>query len=190
MISNEAIVARIREGVRVSASLEAESGTLGQIAQLWIDRLRAGGKILFFGNGGSAADSQHLAAELSGRFYKDRPGLAALALTVNSSAVTAIGNDYGYERVFARQLDGLARPEDVAVGISTSGRSASVLEALRVARSLGLATVGMTGRTGGEMPQLVDICLRIDSDETPRIQEGHILAGHIICELVEREIFP
>jgi D-sedoheptulose 7-phosphate isomerase len=190
MIHEQEILDRIREGARVNKALESQAGLLAKIAEQWIACLRGGGKILFFGNGGSAADAQHMAAELSGRFYKDRPGLAALALSTNSSAVTAIGNDFGYDAVFARQLDGLARPGDVVVGISTSGKSESVLAALRKARGMNLHSTGMTGRGGGELPSIVSLCLRIDSDDTPRIQEGHILAGHIICELVEREIFP
>ncbi len=189
MIRNEEIVERIRESIRVKTSLEEQADLLRRIAERWIASLQSRGKILFFGNGGSAADAQHMAAELSGRFYKDRAGLAAVSLTVNASALTAIANDYGFGEVFARQLDGLAHAGDVAVGISTSGRSESVLAALRKARALGLATVGFTGRGGGEMPGVAELCLRIDSDETPRIQEGHILAGHIVCELVEREIF-
>jgi D-sedoheptulose 7-phosphate isomerase len=190
MISDDEILDRIRENARVNASLGAQRDLIRKVAEQWIASLAAGGKILVFGNGGSAADAQHIATELAGRFYKDRPGLAALALSVNTSTLTAIGNDYGYDAVFARQLEGIARSGDVAVGISTSGRSESVLAALRKARAMGLATSGFTGRSGGPLPPLVDLCLRIDSDETPRIQEGHILAGHIVCELVEREMFP
>ena len=190
MIRDEEILERIGESIRVKRSLEAQAGVIRRIAEQWIASLRDGGKIVFFGNGGSAADAQHLAGELSGRFYKDRPGLAAISLTVNTSSLTAIGNDFGYENVFARQLEGFGRPGDVAVGISTSGRSESILAALRKARAAGMSTCGMTGRSGGSLPSLVDLCLQIDSDETPRIQEGHILAGHIICELVEREMFP
>ncbi len=190
MIDDKDVLDRIRENARVNASLSQEAGTIRAIAEAWVTGLKRGGKILLFGNGGSAADAQHIAAELSGRFYKDRPGLAALALTVNTSALTAIGNDYGFDAVYVRQLEGIARPHDVAVGISTSGKSESVLATLRKARAIGLATHGFTGRSGGALPSLVDLCLRIDSDETPRIQEGHILAGHIICELVEREMFP
>jgi len=190
MIRNEEILERIGESARVKLALEAQADLIRRIAELWLACLHAGGKILFFGNGGSAADAQHMAAELAGRFYKERAGLAALALTVNTSALTAISNDFGYASVFARQLEGLARPGDVAVGISTSGKSESVLAGLRKARSLGLHTVCMTGSSGGSLPRLVDLCLQIDSEETPRIQEGHILAGHIVCELVEREMFP
>jgi D-sedoheptulose 7-phosphate isomerase len=190
MIGNEEIIARIRESLRVKTAMESQADLLRRMAEQWIECLTAEGKILFFGNGGSAADAQHLACELAGRFYKNRPGLAALSLTVNTSTLTAVGNDFGYEQVFARQLEGLARPGDVAVGISTSGKSESVLAALRAARSMGLKTNGMTGRSGGPLPALVDLCLRVDSEETPRIQEGHILAGHIICEMVEKEIYP
>lgn len=190
MINSEEILERIRESIRVKSSLESEIETIRKMAEQWISALGEGKKIIFFGNGGSAADAQHLAGELSGRFYKKRSGLGAVALTVNTSSLTAIGNDFGYDHVFARQLEGFAKAGDVAVGISTSGKSKSVLEALRKARDMGLHTCGMTGRSGGSLPPLVDLCLRIDSDDTPRIQEGHILAGHIICELVERELFP
>ncbi|MBD3161563.1 MAG: SIS domain-containing protein [Candidatus Eisenbacteria bacterium] len=190
MIDESDIRSRIEECVRVQKALLGETALLREIAGIWIESLRRGGKILFFGNGGSAADAQHLACELSGRFYKDRAGLAAVALTVNTSSLTAIGNDFGYDAVFARQLEGLGKPEDVAVGISTSGRSESVLAGLRRAREIGMRRCGFTGRRGGALPDLVDLCLRVDSEETPRIQEGHILAGHVICELVEREMFP
>jgi D-sedoheptulose 7-phosphate isomerase len=190
MIRNEEILDRIRESVRVQTALESQADLLRRMAEAWIGALRAGGKILFFGNGGSAADAQHMACELSGRFYLDRAGLAAVALTVNTSALTAIGNDFGYDHVFSRQLEGLARPGDVALALSTSGRSPSVLLALEKARALGLVTQGFTGRAGGGMPQHCDLCLHVDADETPRIQEGHIVAGHIICEMVEREMFP
>lgn len=189
MSRKEEILARIRESARVGSALEEDADLLERIAGTWVASLKAGGKVLFFGNGGSAADAQHLACELAGRFYKDRPGLAAIALTVNTSTLTAIGNDFGYDAVFARQLDGLARRGDVAVAISTSGKSESVLAAIRKAREIGLETVGFTGRSGGSLPGLVDLCLQIDSDDTPRVQEGHILAGHIICELVEKEVF-
>lgn len=148
----------------------------------------AGRKALFFGNGGSAADSQHLAAEFVGRYLQERGPLPALALNANSSAVTAISNDYGYEQVFARQLEALASPGDVAVGISTSGNSHSVIQALMSARRLGLFTIGLTGRTGGRMHGLVDALIAVPSDETPRIQECHILVGHALCDAVEQAI--
>ena len=142
-----------------------------------------------FGNGGSAADAQHIAAELVGRFAFDRPALPALALSVNSSCVTAIGNDYGFDRVFSRQLEALARPGDIAIAISTSGNSTNVLHAISTARKIGLKTIGLTGRSGGNLRNAVDYCICVPSNETPRIQECHILVGHIISELVEREIF-
>lgn len=154
-----------------------------------ISAYRTGNKLLLFGNGGSAADAQHIAAELVGRFAFDRPPLPALALSVNSSCVTAIGNDYGFELVFSRQIEALARPRDIAIGISTSGNSQNVLNAMVAARKLGLHTIALTGRTGGSLRNSVDNCISVPSDETPRIQECHILIGHIISEIVEWEIF-
>jgi D-sedoheptulose 7-phosphate isomerase len=151
--------------------------------------LAAGHKVIFFGNGGSAADAQHLAAELSGRYMMDRPGLAGLSLVGNASSLTAIANDYSYDIVFARQLEALGCSGDVAVGISTSGESMNVRRALQVARSKGITTVALTGETGGELGSLVDYCIRIPSLCTPRIQEAHILTGHILCEIVEHELF-
>jgi D-sedoheptulose 7-phosphate isomerase len=159
------------------------------VARLCVDALRAGGKLLIAGNGGSAADAQHLAAEFVSRFYFDRPGLAAIALTTDTSALTAIGNDYGFERLFSRQVDALGRAGDVFIGISTSGNSPNVLAALAECRTKRLITVGLTGRSGGKMAALCDHCLRMPSTETPKIQEGHIIVGHIICALVEREMF-
>jgi D-sedoheptulose 7-phosphate isomerase len=160
-----------------------------RIAQTCCVALRAGHKILFAGNGGSAADAQHLAGELVSRFNFDRPGLAAFALTTDTSVLTAIGNDYGYERVFARQLNAVGTLGDVFFAISTSGRSPSILCALEEGRSKGLVTVGLTGKSGGDMPPLCDYCIRIPVAETPKIQEGHIVLGHIICGLIERELF-
>jgi len=151
--------------------------------------LSAGNKILFFGNGGSAADAQHLAAELSGRFLKERQSLAGYALTTNSSVLTAIGNDYSFDDVFARQVQGIGRAGDLAFAITTSGNSRNVLRAVDVAREVGLLTVGLTGRTGGKLSGAVDHCIRIPSDQTPRIQEAHILTGHILCELIEDALF-
>jgi D-sedoheptulose 7-phosphate isomerase len=165
------------------ACLTAITAAAGVIS----DALRGGGKVLLFGNGGSAADATHIAAELVGRFLVDRRALPALSLSDNASAVTAIGNDYGYGRVFARQVEALAAPGDVAFGISTSGRSENVIEALRAARRLGVATVGLTGARGG-LGDVVDICIAVPSDATPRIQEAHTLVGHVLCELVERDV--
>jgi len=154
------------------------------------EALRRGSKVLFAGNGGSAADAQHLAGELVSRFAYDRPGLASFALTTDTSVLTAIGNDYGYEHLFSRQVQAVGVAGDVFVGISTSGRSPNILAALRVAREKGLVTVGLTGRLGGQMPELCDHLLRVPSDSTPRIQEGHIAMGHAICQIIESTMFP
>lgn len=147
--------------------------------------LAAGRKILLFGNGGSAADAQHIAAELVGRFSRERRALPALALTTNTSTVTAVGNDYSYDRIFARQVEAFGASGDVAIGISTSGKSPNVIEAIRVAESIGMLTAGMTGASGRDLAELVDYCLRVPSEKTPRIQEAHILIGHILCEIVD-----
>ena len=193
----EDLLTRAAEQLRESAANlaamaadEALHGTLAEVAEVCVTALKRGNKLLFAGNGGSAADSQHLAGEMVSRFNYDRPGLPAFALTVDSSVMTAIGNDYGYEELFRRQLQAVGRPGDVFFGISTSGRSPNVLAALRQAREDGLVTVGFTGRDGGEMPALCDYLLRTPSDATPRIQEGHILMGHTICCLVEQQLFP
>ncbi len=185
----EAIEAGILEAQRVQQELLRDSDLLEQMARIAVDCIRGGGKVVFFGNGGSAADAQHLAAELSGRFYLDRPALPALSLSTNSSTITAIANDYGFEHIFARQLPGVGARGDVAVAISTSGNSPNVIEAIRLARSIGMITFAWTGRGGGALGNLADFVLRIDSEESPRIQEAHILAGHLLCELVERELF-
>jgi D-sedoheptulose 7-phosphate isomerase len=162
--------------------------TLTTAADALIAAYLAGRKALFFGNGGSAADAQHLAAEFVGRYLREREPLPALALNANSSAVTAIGNDYGYEQVFARQLQALAVPGDVAVGISTSGNSLSVVQAIIRARELGLFTIALTGATGGRLKTLADVLIAVPSEETPRIQECHILAGHALCDAVEQAL--
>ena len=168
---------------------QAVVSTVAKVSELIVDALKQGNKVLLFGNGGSAADAQHIAAELVGRFAFDRPALPALALSVNSSCVTAIGNDYGFDQVFSRQLEALARRGDIAIGISTSGNSLNVQNAISVAKKIRLHTVALTGRGGGKLRNTVDHCICVPSDETPRIQECHILIGHIISELVEREIF-
>jgi len=152
--------------------------------------LKRGNKILFAGNGGSAADAQHWAAELVSRFSYDRPGLPGIALTTDTSAITAIGNDYGYERVFARQLEALGRQGDVLFAISTSGNSKNILAVIETAKAMGIDVIGFTGRKGGVMAGRCAVCLQMPSDETPRIQEGHELLGHMVCGLIEREIFP
>ena len=164
--------------------------TIAQVAGVLLDAYQKGNKMLLFGNGGSAADAQHIAAEFVGRFAFDRPALPALALSVNSSCVTAIGNDYGYDLVFSRQVEALARPGDVAIGISTSGNSQNVLRGIEAAKKMGLATVGLTSQSGGALRTAVDYCLRAPSNQTPRIQECHILMGHIVSEIVEEGLFP
>ena len=163
--------------------------TIAQVSELMIDAFRMGGKAILFGNGGSAADAQHIAAEFVGRFAFDRPALPALALSVNTSCITAIGNDYGFDLVFSRQIEALGRRGDVAVGISTSGQSQNVLQAVVTARKMGLGTVGLTGSNGSMLASAVDHCICVPSSETPRIQECHILIGHIISELVEQALF-
>jgi D-sedoheptulose 7-phosphate isomerase len=160
-----------------------------QAAEMITESLRQGGKIHFCGNGGSAADAQHLAAELSGRFYFDRPPLNAEALHCNTSYLTAVGNDYGYDLVFSRLLRGTAKAGDVIVGISTSGNSKNILNAFEAAKEMGVKIIAMTGETGGAMKDYADILLNAPSTDTPRIQECHILIGHIICELVETAMF-
>ena len=164
--------------------------TVAKVSEILVASLRQGNKVILFGNGGSAADAQHIAAELVGRFAFDRPALPALALSVNSSCVTAIGNDYGFDHVFSRQIEALAKAGDVAVGISTSGNSPNVAKAVLAARQMGLRTVGLTGASGGTLAKSAEFCICVPSEDTARIQECHILIGHIISELVEKEIFP
>ena len=160
------------------------------VAQVMIKALRDGKRILWCGNGGSAADAQHLAAELSGRFYYDRPPLNSEALHCNTSYLTAVANDYGYDLIYSRMIDGACRPGDVLVGISTSGNSKNICNAFRKAKDLGVITVAMTGATGGEMKAMADYLINVPSTDTPRIQESHIMLGHIICEIVEAQMFP
>ncbi len=162
--------------------------TIVAVAETFIQAFRNGRKILFFGNGGSAADAQHLAAEFVNRFRLDRPALPAIALTTDSSVLTSIGNDSGFDRIFARQVEALGRDADVAVGLSTSGTSANVIEGIRAARKEGLVTVTFTGAGGDHLRLEVDFCLTVPSDDTPRVQEMHILAGHAICEVVEKSL--
>ena len=163
--------------------------TLGEVVGVVKRALEADGKVLFCGNGGSAADAQHLASELSGRFYLDREPLFGEALHVNTSQLTAVANDYGYDEVFAREVRAKGRKGDVLFCISTSGDSPNVIRAAEEAARLGMITVGMTGRSGGKLKNLCDYALRVPSQDTPRIQESHILLGHVICELVEHGIF-
>ena len=170
--------------------LSEQADALVRAIELVASALAAGGKVLLFGNGGSAADAQHIAAELVGRFIGERKALPAIALTTDTSALTAIANDYGYDEVFARQVRALGRPGDVAIGISTSGNSPSVILAVDAARAAGLTTIGLTGGNGGKLANAVDVCLPVSASTLScRIQETHILIGHVICELVERRLF-
>ena len=175
------------------ADIQADKALLNQVAECAetiVETIRNGGKVLIAGNGGSAADAQHIAGEFVSRFHYDRPGLAAIALTTDTSILTAIGNDYGYERLFSRQVQALGREGDVFIGISTSGNSANVIAAFHEAKQFKLKTIGLTGNTGGKMADMCYITLRMPSPETPKIQEGHIAIGHIICGLVEAAMFP
>ncbi len=190
------VEAVIRRRLSQSAALHAgmaRDSTLIQgvkdAATLLASIYRASGKVLFFGNGGSAGDAQHLAAELVGRFQLERQALPALALNVNTSSLTAIGNDYGYEFVFSRQIEALGQPGDVVIGISTSGNSKNVITGMRAARVRGLHTIALTGEGGGALQSEVAICLQVPSRDVARIQEGHILLGHILCELIEQSLF-
>lgn len=164
--------------------------TIEQIVGVCISAFEQDKKILLCGNGGSASDAQHIAAELSGRFYKDRKPLFAEALHVNSSYMTAVANDYGYEHTYVRMLQAAGRKGDILIGISTSGNSPNVVKALEKANEVGLTTIGFTGQDGGKMNAMCDFMIKIPSDDTPRIQEAHILIGHIICQLIEEELFP
>ncbi|HTQ35606.1 MAG TPA: D-sedoheptulose 7-phosphate isomerase [Steroidobacteraceae bacterium] len=163
---------------------------IGQAVALCVGALKNGRKILLAGNGGSAADAQHWAGELVGRFYYDRPALPAIALTTDTSALTAIGNDYGYDYIFARQLEALGKAGDVFIALSTSGNSANIIRAVNAAKSLGLQVIGFSGQGGGKLAPLADMCFRVPSTETPRIQEGHGFIGHLLCALIEAEMFP
>ncbi len=184
---------RVKQFLKASGDLkhqvaETLSGEILEAAQTIRGRLASGGKLLLMGNGGSAADSQHIAAELVGRFKKERAAIPAIALTVDSSSLTALGNDYGFEAIFSRQIEALATAKDAVIGISTSGNSQNVIRALNLARNMGAATIGLVGCGGGNMKDCVDICIVVPSDDTARIQEVHITIGHIICEIIEQDL--
>ena len=168
--------------IKATFALEAD---IKKACETAVATLKAGGKILLCGNGGSAADAQHIAAELTGRYKTERGALAGIALTTDTSALTAIGNDYGYEFVFSRQLEALGREGDLFIAISTSGNSGNVLKALELARKIGIKTIGLSGRTGGAMNELCELNLVVPSNDTPRIQEMHIMIGHIICQAID-----
>ena len=187
---------KIRELIRASVNVKEQIlqdeellGTIEAVVTVMVDALRKGNRIYFCGNGGSAADAQHLAAEFSGRFYKDRKALPAEALHCNTSYLTAAANDYGFDVVYARLIEGIGEKGDVLVGLSTSGNSANIVHAFEATREAGIITVGFTGLTGGALKSLSDHLLNVPSADTPRIQESHILIGHIICQLVEENYF-
>lgn len=160
-----------------------------EVSKKCVELYRGTNKTILAGNGGSAADAQHIAAELVGRYGFDRPSIPSLALTTDTSNLTAIGNDYGYDKVFSRQLEGMGQKGDIFIGISTSGNSVNIINAFKSAKEKGITTVALVGRDGGEMAKMADIALVVPSDSTPRIQESHILIGHIICDIIEKELF-
>lgn len=190
--NSELVQQRLAEAIAVKKEMldGSYAAEAVQVSRMMIRALRSGGKVIFFGNGGSAQDAGHLAAELMGRFAFDRPGLAAISLPDATAAMTAIGNDYSYDEVFARQVLGVGRAGDVVVGLSTSGNSANVVRALEAARTAGMATVALTGAGGGKVAGLADVCVGVPSDSTGRIQEACLHLGHTICEMVEAAMFP
>ena len=186
----DAIVQAFRESADVKVRFIRQNAEfLAQAVKMIVQAFKAGNKVLLFGNGGSAADAQHIAAEFVNRFLIERPPLPAIALTTDTSILTSISNDYGYADSFAKQVKALGKEGDVAVGISTSGAAANVIKAIQVAKEMGLKTVGLSGRDGGELSRLVDIALVVDSQSIPRIQEVHITIGHVLCEMVDRMLF-
>ena len=176
----------VKQKILNDASLVA---LIQEIAQKAIDTYKNGNKTLIAGNGGSAADAQHIAEEFVSKFYFDRPGLASQALTTDTSILTAVGNDYGFERLFSRQIQANGSAGDMFIAISTSGNSANIIEALKECKNKGITTVGLTGEAGGKVADLCDYCIKVPSSSTPRIQESHILVGHIICSVVEESLF-
>ncbi|MFC2000635.1 SIS domain-containing protein [Chloroflexota bacterium] len=182
------IARQIEDGIVLKRELISQTDSILKVASLLVQAFRRGNKVLLFGNGGSAADAQHIAGELAGRFYLDRDPLPAIALTANTSSLTAIANDYDYEIIFARQLKALARKGDVAIGISTSGNSLNVIAAIEEATRCGATTIALIGR-GGRLAEVADHVISVPSEDTPRIQEVHITIAHLICSLVERALF-
>ena len=188
----QCIADQIRASISTKQVILSDKGLMRNIAaaaQMIVDAYEQGKKTLLAGNGGSAADAQHIAGEFVSKFYFDRPGIASIALTTDTSIITAIGNDYGYDKLFSRQIQAQGSAGDVFIGISTSGNSANLVEALRMCGQKGIKTIGLTGFTGGEMDSMCDLCIKVPSGETPRIQESHILIGHIICCIVEEKLF-
>jgi D-sedoheptulose 7-phosphate isomerase len=191
-MAKDIIINQISSSIAVKQDILSNQGLIdiiSQATQAVTSAYKLGYKTMLAGNGGSAADAQHIAGEFVSRFYFDRPGLPSIALSTDSSIVTAIGNDYGYEKLFSRQVQAQGVKGDIFIGISTSGNSANILEALRECKMKGITSIGLTGMTGGKMEELCDICIKVPSSETPRVQEAHILIGHIICCIVEEEIF-
>ena len=189
-MSPDRITKTFQESAQVKLRfLDRYHSTISDVAKKWVTALKKGHKIIFFGNGGSACDATHLSAELVNRFHRDRPALAAISLTTDMAAVTSISNDYDYGDIFSRQIQALGQKGDVAIAISTSGNSPNVLKAVDVAKERGLITVGLTGKDGGKLAGLVDYAFIVPSDSTPRIQETHITLGHLLCELVEEELY-
>ena len=192
MNGEQCIADQIRASISTKQAILSDEGLMRNIAaaaQMIVDAYEQGKKTLLAGNGGSAADAQHIAGEFVSKFYFDRPGIASIALTTDTSIITAIGNDYGYDKLFSRQIQAQGSAGDVFIGISTSGNSANLVEALRMCGQKGIKTIGLTGFTGGEMDSMCDLCIKVPSGETPRIQESHILIGHIICCIVEEKLF-
>ena len=188
----EMIIDRINKNIEIKENILRDNDLIKKIAltsQKIIKAYKSNKKVILFGNGGSAADAQHLAAELVNKFYLDRKSLPAIALTVNTSILTAIGNDYSFSQIFSKQLEGIGTEGDIAIGISTSGNSKNIIEGLKFAKKIKLFTIGFTGKNGGKINNIVDICINVPSDDTPRIQEVHIMIGHIICEIIEKELF-
>ena len=179
------IESEIRESIAVQEQLIGSARLIADAARLIIATMRNGGKLIVFGNGGSAADAQHLSAELVGRYRQDRKAFPAIALTTDSSALTSISNDYGFDAIFSRQLEAIGKPGDVVVAISTSGNSPNVLNAIAAAKKLGISSIGLTGKSGGKLRNSVEVCLSVPSDSTPRIQEAHGLVIHILSGLIE-----
>jgi D-sedoheptulose 7-phosphate isomerase len=186
----ENYLSQLDEHIDVMNMSRALADQVATVGQRWIDALNNGGKILLMGNGGSAADAQHIAAELVGRYLVERKGLPSIALTTDTSILTAVGNDYGYQAIFSRQVEALARPEDIVVGYSTSGNSENVCAAMNVAREIGCYTVALTGESGGKLFALADDCIRVPSPSTPRVQEVHAFIGHMLCAMVDESFAP
>lgn len=190
VLADSEILERIKHQLYESSEVkrliaESLSGKIAEAAMLIVDCIKSGGKVILFGNGGSAADAQHLAGEFVGRFKLERRAFPGLALTTNTSIITAVSNDYGYDAVFVRQIEAFAKAGDVVVGISTSGNSRNVVEGIMKAKEIGAGIIGLTGADGGKMAEMVDILINVPSSDIPRIQEGHIAVGHVICDIVE-----